>query len=116
MSFSCAQPSSSVSQAPFAAATSASRAALLALQASDRALSRAASASAAAFASPQMPTEIVFTSPSIFASASTWMIFASFGQYSIPYCGSVPNGPSRVPRASTTSALAMSFIAALLPW
>ena len=78
--------------------------------------SRATSASAAAFASPQMPTEIGLTSPSIFASASTWMIFASFGQYSIPYCGSVPNGPSRVPSASTTSALAMSFIAALLPW
>jgi hypothetical protein len=63
-----------------------------------------------------MPTEMGFTSPSIFASASTWMIFASFGQYSMPYCGSVPNGPRRVPSASTTSAFAMSFIAAFAPW
>ena len=62
------------------------------------------------------PTEIAFTRPSIFASASTWMIFASFGQYSMPYCGSVPNGPRRVPSASTTSAFAMSFIAAFEPW
>ena len=77
---------------------------------------RSTSACAAAFASPQMPTEIDLTSPSIFASASTWMIFASFGQYSIPYCGNVPNGPSRVPSANTTSALAISVIAALLPW
>ena len=90
---------------------------MFALQASERALkARRPARSAAAFASPQMPTEIGFTSPSIFASASTWMIFASFGQYSMPYCGSVPNGPSRVPSASTTSALAISFIAALLPW
>ncbi len=63
-----------------------------------------------------MPTETGLTRPSIVASASTWIICASFGQYSIPYCGSVPNGPSRVPSASTTSAFAMSFIAALLPW
>ena len=34
----------------------------------------------AAFASPQMPTEIGFTSPSIFASASIWMICAFFGR------------------------------------
>ena len=39
-----------------------------------------AAGAAAAAASPQMPTEIGLTSPSIFASASTWMIFASFGQ------------------------------------
>ena len=50
------------------------------MQASVLPASRAASATAAAFASPQMPTEIGFTSPSIFASASTWMIFAFFGQ------------------------------------
>ena len=35
---------------------------------------------AAACASPQMPTEICFTSPSMRGSASTWMIFAFFGQ------------------------------------
>jgi len=59
---------------------------LLTLQASDRALSRAASAKAAALASPQMPTEMVFTSPSSLASASTWMIFASFGLVPAPAC------------------------------
>ncbi len=63
-----------------------------------------------------MPTLIGFTRPSTFASASTWMIFAFAGQYSIPYCGSVPNGPSRVPSASTTSACEISFIAAFEPW
>ena len=41
--------------------------------------------------------------------------FASLGQYSSPCCGSVPNGPSRVPSARTTSAWARSFIAALEP-
>ncbi len=95
---------------------SARRASWFSRHASGLPVSRAESAVAAAFASPQMPTEMDFTSPSILASASTWMIFAFFGQYSIPYCGSVPNGPSRVPSASTTSAFAMSFIAALLPW
>ena len=89
---------------------------MFAMQASALPERRSTSACAAARASPQMPTEIGLTSPSIFASASTWMIFASFGQYSMPYCGSVPNGPRRVPSASTTSALAISFIAALLPW
>jgi len=37
-------------------------------------------------------------------------------QYSMPYCGSVPNGPRRVPSASTTSACAISCIAAFEPW
>ncbi len=49
-------------------------------------------------------------------SVSIWMIFACFGQYSSPCCGKVPKGPSRVPSAKTTSACAMSFIAALDPW
>jgi hypothetical protein len=62
-----------------------------------------------------MPTETGFTSPSLVASTSIWMIFACRGQYSSPCCGRVPNGPSRVPSASTTSACAITFIAAFEP-
>jgi hypothetical protein len=36
--------------------------------------------SAAALASPQMPTEIFLTRPSILLSASIWMILAVLGQ------------------------------------
>jgi hypothetical protein len=80
------------------------------------ALRRLSSSIAAAFASPQIPIEIFFTRPSMRGSASTWMIFASFGQYSSPCCGNVPKGPSREPSASTTSAREISFIAAFEPW
>jgi hypothetical protein len=41
---------------------------------------RCVSATAAALASPQMPTEIFFTRPSMVLSASIWMILASLGQ------------------------------------
>ncbi len=92
------------------------RSARFAVQASSRPESRSTSAAAAARASPLMPTLMLFTSPRTRGSASTWMILALAGQYSMPYCGSVPNGPRRVPRASTTSACEISFIAAFEPW
>ena len=80
-SFSCVQPSSSLLPgALLARDRRRARASWLAWQASDLPARRAISARAAALASPQMPTEIGFTSPSIFASASIWMIFAFFGQ------------------------------------
>jgi hypothetical protein len=58
----------------------AARSALVASQASVRPARRWVSATAAALASPQMPTEIFFTSPSMVLSASIWMILASLGQ------------------------------------
>jgi hypothetical protein len=79
-SFSCVHPSSSLSQARFSPSTSASRVDWLATQARVRPDRRDAIAVAAALASPQMPTVIGFTSPSIRGSASTWMILAFFGQ------------------------------------
>ena len=42
--------------------------------------SRVRIAAAAALASPQTPTLICFTSPSMRWSLSTWMILAFFGQ------------------------------------
>jgi hypothetical protein len=77
---SCGQASSSASHSAFSFAIPARRARRLALHASSRDCSRASSASAAALASAHRPTDIFFTRPSIFASASTWMIFAPFGQ------------------------------------
>ena len=79
-SVSCVQASSSRSQAAFSAWIFAARSAFVASDTSVRPCNRSSSASAAAFASPQMPTEIFFTSPSILLSASTWMICAAFGQ------------------------------------
>ena len=109
-------PASSRSHAAFSPSIVALRLARFAAPASSRPRSRSTSAAAAARASPWMPTLTGRTRPSIRASASTWMICAFAGQYSMPYCGRVPNGPRRVPSASTTSACAISFIAALEPW
>ncbi len=62
---SCVHSDSSFSQAAFSSATCFARSALFASQASVLPASRCTSAAAAAFASPQMPTEIFFTRPSI---------------------------------------------------
>jgi hypothetical protein len=79
-SFSCVQPSSSCSHAFFSLAIFVARSALLASQASDFFSMRWKIALAAALASPAMPTVIFLTRPRLVWSASTWMIFASFGQ------------------------------------
>ena len=109
-----ANPASSVAQAVFSAAISVSRVSSRA-GAGPEPWSPASSASAASLASRRMPSAIGFTSPSVRASVSTWITWAEAGQYSSPYCGSVPNGPSRLPSASTTSAFASSRIAAFDP-
>ncbi|MCY1231115.1 hypothetical protein D9M72_435520 [compost metagenome] len=74
------QSSSSFSHAAFSLAISVARASRVASQASVRPARRWLSATAAALASPQMPTEIFFTRPSILWSASIWMILAFLGQ------------------------------------
>ena len=75
-----------------------------------------ASSAATAPASPWIATSAGLTRPSIRWSASTWMMRASSGQYSMPYWGNVPKGPNRVPSARITSARATMRIAALEPW
>ena len=115
-SFSWIHSSSSFSHAAFSAWMVWPRSAVVESLSSVRSCSRSSSACAAALASPQIPTVISLTRPSILWSASTWIISASFGQYSMPYWGSVPKGPRRVPSASTTSALLISFIPAFDPW
>ena len=47
---------------------------------------------------------------------STWMIFACPVQYSMPCCGRVLNGLSRVPSARMTSASFTRTIADSQPW
>ena len=71
---------------------------------------------ATAPASPQIPMSIGFASPSMSGLESTWMIFASPVQYSMPCCGRVLKGLSRVPRARMTSASLTSTIADSQPW
>src|SRR5207253_11481258 len=85
--------SSSFSQAAFSAAICPARSSREASQASVRPARRSVSATAAALASPQMPTEIFFTRPSILWSASIWMILACLGQWSMPCWVGVPRGP-----------------------
>ncbi len=72
--------SSSFSHAAFSFAIVAARSCFVASHASVLPSRRFAIATAAAFASPLIPTVIFLTSPMFAWSASTWMIFASFGQ------------------------------------
>ena len=75
------------------------------------ALSAESSSAANSLTSAQIGRSTFCVRPNTLASTSTWMIFAPGGQYSMSYCGRVPKGPSRVPRASTTSALEIVRIA-----
>src|SRR3989339_57878 len=108
------QESSSLFQMPFSFSTSASRTALAFIP-GFRVWMIFRSSSAYSLASAMLATSTRFDKPRTFALASTWMIFAVLGQYSMSYWGRVPKGPSREPRARTTSALAMVRMAALDP-
>lgn len=79
-SFSWVQALSSSSHASCSAFMTAARRSRVASQSRVRPVSRSVRAAAASLASPQMPTVIFLTRPSILWSASIWMIFAFFGQ------------------------------------
>ena len=79
-SISFVQSLSSSSQTAFSSAIRSKRSSRVMSLFNSRSSNRLVNAFAAAPASPQIPTDIFLTKPSIFWSASIWIIFASEGQ------------------------------------